>query len=101
MGTLLLARYLLKPLMYKILPPIFETFHPPTRKFLRHLSPNTRVDPREIMQPVPSIVRIPPGSKDKLPKYDIDIASKFIVYFGMGWATTGLVPDVLWILNLL
>jgi hypothetical protein len=85
---LLGTRFVMKPILFKVLPVIFETFKPPTRRFLKHLPPSEKMS-KSVMKPIPSITNV---NKATGVPYDIEIASKFICYCAMGWVVSEPVP---------
>lgn len=88
----------MKPLMLRLLPVIIETFHLPTRKFLKHLKPSEAADVK--IRSIPSIVDISESKHKHSVKYDVDIATKFIVYTAMGWAGSEVGPKIFQLLSI-
>jgi hypothetical protein len=79
---MLLTRFLLKPMMYKILPWFYDIFHFHGRRFLPHLSRKDKMNVRNVMKPFPSLSELH-GKDNKRPPHDVDIPTKYIVYAAM------------------
>eukprot|EP01117_Protostelium_nocturnum_P006816 TRINITY_DN244_c0_g1_i1.p1 TRINITY_DN244_c0_g1~~TRINITY_DN244_c0_g1_i1.p1 ORF type:complete len:427 (-),score=73.16 TRINITY_DN244_c0_g1_i1:204-1484(-) len=99
-GVMVLVRFVLKPLMWKIIPWFYEVFDFKGRKFLPHLSVGSSTKHLE-MRVVPSLSNIHnhhnPGKK---PPHDVDIPTKYIVYWFMCFsipAACAILDNISWV----
>jgi len=102
--AMLATRFVLKPLMWKILPWFYDVFHFHGRRFLPHLSRKNEVNVRETMKPYPSLIELrlsEQEEKNKKPPHDVDIPTKYIVYAAMTWMAADGAPMLFSLLNLL
>lgn len=117
MTALLSTRFFLKPILWRVFSWVFETFHPPARRHLVHLTQKAAKNRarEEGTSPLPSLVRIPSDSSlnpdnDSREqsnsviypvRYDVDIPTKFIVYTAMGWCGAEVMPRTFELLGML
>ncbi|RKO95220.1 hypothetical protein CAUPRSCDRAFT_13061 [Caulochytrium protostelioides] len=106
-GLLFGWRLMAKHICYTLLPPLYRVLAralPFRRKFF-HLARDYGGIPAEHITFFPSVLYLNAHTASdphtyKLPRYDVDIATKLIVYTGIGWLATMVIPLVNERLNL-
>ncbi|KAI9009590.1 phosphatidic acid phosphatase type 2/haloperoxidase [Gaertneriomyces semiglobifer] len=88
-------RLLAKRICYRALPPLYRVLALPFgRKYFALADKDYKnIPPSHVGSMAPSLLHLP-GKRYKLPRYDVDIATKLIVYSGIAWLASEGIPVV-------
>ncbi|KAI8822088.1 phosphatidic acid phosphatase type 2/haloperoxidase [Fimicolochytrium jonesii] len=102
-GLIVVWRVVTKRICYKILPPLYRLLALPFgRKFFSLADKDYNSIPSEHVSFAPSLLHLSQteAMRFRLPRYDVDIASKLIVYCGIGWIAVEVAPVVFTLLHI-